>query len=83
MSVCKNSVTQFVERGFGYKEIKSRCGTTGVHGQQLMCDECIDKYNKMYPQGWRDTPGDVCEHGTYVGDAYGPDYFCGQCEDGI
>lgn len=21
-----------------------------------------------------------CKHGTYVGDEYGPDYLCGQCE---
>jgi hypothetical protein len=21
-----------------------------------------------------------CEHGTYIGDAWGPDYLCGRCE---
>lgn len=24
-----------------------------------------------------------CQHGTFVGSAYGPDYLCGWCEDGI
>lgn len=24
-----------------------------------------------------------CKHGTYVGDAGGPDYICGACEDGV
>lgn len=23
-----------------------------------------------------------CPHGTYVGDAWGPDYLCGMCEEG-
>lgn len=24
-----------------------------------------------------------CEHGTFIGDPFGPDYLCGYCEDGI
>ena len=24
-----------------------------------------------------------CEHGTYLGTWYGPDYLCGACEDGV
>ena len=79
---CKNTVIQFVERGYGYKEVESRCGTTGVHGQLLICDECMDKLTAQYPQGWHTTPGDLCKHRTYVGDAYGADHLCGECEEG-
>ena len=25
---------------------------------------------------------DYCEHGTYVGSWWGPDYLCGGCEEG-
>ncbi len=79
---CTNKVSQFVERGYHHKEIKSPCGSTGIHGQQLLCDKCTTKLDKQYPQGWCHVPGDICKHGTYVGDAGGPDYICGQCEDG-
>ena len=79
---CKNLVSQFVPRGYGYREVKSPCGSTGIHGERLMCKECEEKFAKEFPQGWQYSPGDICKHGTYVGDAYGPDYICGACEDG-
>jgi hypothetical protein len=79
---CEGKVIQMVPRGYGYKEITLPCGSTGIHGEQLQCDACLDRMEKQYPQGWRDVPGDVCKHGTYVGDAGGPDYLCGACEDG-
>jgi hypothetical protein len=79
---CKNLISQFVPRGYGYKEIKCVCGSTSIHGTELICEECEEKLKKQYSQGWRFTPGDVCKHGTYVGDAGGPDYICGHCEDG-
>jgi len=79
---CKNKVTQYIPYGYGYKEHKSPCGSTGVRGQRLICGECEEREAKRYPQGWRDVPGDICPHGTYVGDAGGPDYICGYCEDG-
>ena len=79
---CGNLVIQMVPRGYGHMEVKSRCRSTGQYGQQLLCDECIKEAEERYPQGWRGVPGDICEHGTYVGDAGGPDYLCGACEDG-
>ena len=82
MGRCKNKVSQFIPRSFGYKEVKSPCGSTGIDGRGLMCDECQERFEKEFPQGWRDVPGDVCKHGTYVGDAHGPDYICGKCENG-
>ena len=80
---CKDGkVIQYVPRGYGYREVTSRCGSTGIHGEMLLCDRCIQEAEKMYPQGWREVPGDICPHGTYVGDEYGPDYLCGACEGG-
>jgi hypothetical protein len=82
MRRCKNMVSQYVPRGFGYKEVKTRCGSTSIHGDELLCDECQEKAENKYPQGWRETPGDTCEHGCFVGDAGGPDYMCPACEMG-
>ena len=79
---CSNKVSQFVPRGYSYKEIFTKCGSTGIHGEQLLCDECLSEAEKQYPQGWRDVPGDICEHGNYIGDAGGPDYLCPICEGG-
>lgn len=62
--------------------IEYPCGTTGRHGQAVFCEECEARFEKQYPQGWRDVPGDICKHGVYVGDAYGPDYMCPWCESG-
>lgn len=80
--MCENKVSVFVPKGYGYKELKMNCGNTGSNGEMLICDSCKTKYEKQYPQGWYSVPGDVCKHGTYVGDSYGPDYMCGRCEDG-
>ena len=79
---CENLVSQFVPRGYAYREVKLRCGSTSVHGTTLLCEACHKKHYRQHPQGWRDTPGDVCKHGTYVGDAGGHDYLCGACEAG-
>jgi len=77
---CKNKVSQWIPEGFGYKEIKSPCGCTDIHGGQLLCNKCMEETYKKYPQGWRNAPGDICPHGTYIGDRGGPDYICGYCE---
>jgi hypothetical protein len=78
---CLNKATQYVPRGYGYKEVKSPCGSTGIHGGQLLCSTCEASFAKQYPQGWVNTPGDKCKHGTYVGSPCGPDYLCGKCEE--
>lgn len=64
----------------GYRPTKVACGTWWG-GRQLICDDCIEKYEVLYPQGWRGYPGDVCKHGVYVGGC-GYDYMCFQCEMG-
>ena len=83
MSGCKKEMVQYVPRGYGHKEVKARCGQTGFHGTMLLCYECQDKAEHRYPQGWVNLPGDICKHGTYVGDPGGPDFICGACEEGI
>ena len=80
--MCDNKVTKFIQRGYGYKEITMKCGSTGTRGEQVLCDDCEEALAKRYPQGWFDTPGDMCVHGTFVGDSGGPDYMCGMCENG-
>jgi len=79
--VCKNKVMQCVPNRYGYKMVKSSCGCTGINGELLLCDSCIEKAEKEFPQGWRNVPGDICKHGNYVGNCYGPDYICRKCED--
>ncbi|RLC24907.1 MAG: hypothetical protein DRH93_03370 [Deltaproteobacteria bacterium] len=83
MPRCKNLVSQYVPQGYGYKEVKLPCGSTSIHGTELICEECEAQLGKQYPQGWVNTPGDKCIHGTYVGNRGGRDYLCGKCEDGI
>lgn len=78
---CNAKMMQLVPTKWDYKEVPARCGQTSIHGTELLCDDCIKKMEERYPQGWRETPGDVCKHGVYVGNAGGPDYICGQCED--
>ena len=80
---CKKLFKTYIPSGYASKEITVKCGTPSYDGGINMCIECEEKLNKQFPQGWRETPGDICKHGNYVGDQYGPDYICGQCEDGI
>jgi len=59
------------------------CGgkhSTSVNGDGT-CDACHPLYERVYPQGWSYYPGDVCEHGRYVGGC-GADYMCPACEGG-
>ncbi len=77
---CKNRVSVFVERGFGHREIKVPCGSTGPFGTVELCPTCMTKAEKKYPQGWRHYPGDTCKHGVYLNPDY--DCNCGRCEMG-
>ena len=40
MTRCTNKVSQFIPKGFGYKEVQSPCGSTGIHGEWLACEDC-------------------------------------------
>lgn len=80
MKSCRNKVAVFVERGFGYREIKMTCGSTGPQGIVVLCEDCEVAMEKRYPQGWRHYPGDTCRHGVYLNPDY--DCNCGRCENG-
>ena len=64
---CNNRVSQFIQKGWDYKEIKLRCGSTSIHGTTLLCESCEEKSTQRYPKGWKNTPGDCCKHGVYLG----------------
>ncbi len=81
MQKCKNTVKQWITSGWSYIERKSPCGSIGIDGRQLLCSACTKKAVKEYPQGWVNIPGDVCKHGTYIGDRSEPDYTCRRCEN--
>lgn len=59
--------------------VLARCGEQW--GGAQICDPCLARAEREYPQGWRAYPGDTCKHGVYVGGS-GADYMCGPCEDG-
>jgi hypothetical protein len=82
MAGCGKETTQTVPTKWHYKEVRSTCGQTSISGGVVLCDKCRKDAHKAYPQGYRNVPGDICCHGTYVGDEGGIDYLCGQCEDG-
>jgi len=77
---CKNLVVVGMKRDFS--PMQTYCGSTSPSGDVALCDTCRANLEQRYPQGWRNTPGDLCKHGTYIGDAYGPDYMCHYCEIG-
>lgn len=39
---CKNEIQQNVPTKYDYKIVKGRCGQTGIHGQPVFCQSCID-----------------------------------------
>jgi len=44
---CTNKVTQYIPKGYSYKEIQSPCGSTGIDGDRLLCDPCQNNRAKM------------------------------------
>jgi hypothetical protein len=75
MRKCDEVVSIFAAKG---REIKVKCGDY-YGGTKLFCRKCKELLIEAYPQGWEYYPGDVCEHGVYVGGC-GIDYMCPQCE---
>ena len=76
MASCKNKVTQYVEKGYDYKAIEMNCGNTGVRGQTLLCNECVERIEKNKGRGHPDH----CEHGVKYTEF---DCDCWQCEAGV
>ena len=76
--MCNRLVTAMYRRNG--EEVLKECGTS-FGGTRLMCDRCEKRAIREFPQGWKFYPGDVCEHGRYVGGC-GADLMCSACEMG-
>lgn len=74
---CQGKVVDYTVHGGVTRE----CGSYYM-GVMVLCEACHLSYGLRYPQGWKAYPGDVCEHGTYVGGCM-VDHICGPCEAGI
>jgi hypothetical protein len=44
MAGCRKEIQVFVPRGYDYKEITTRCGSTGYYGYPDFCEDCALKY---------------------------------------
>ena len=40
--MCENTVTYYVPKGYGYREVTSPCGRTCYDGDRLLCHECLN-----------------------------------------
>jgi hypothetical protein len=67
---CTNMIEQVVPRGYDYRVITQKCGTTSIHGEPQYCDECERAHRK---QGHR--PNE-CEHGYNIWDEHCPHPEC-------
>lgn len=63
---CQNLVSQWVPKGYDYTEVQLKCGSTGIHGDELICGECRAKFER---------PWYICKHGRDVSE-----YDCPTCE---
>lgn len=40
MAGCGKKLQEYVAKGYGYKEITVKCGSTSPHGSPWLCDRC-------------------------------------------
>lgn len=73
MGRCENMVGQnyYRDGAVAASYIELRCGSTGVHGQPLQCDECQQRDPYRYE----------CRHGVPYGDVSPSCYRCEFGED--
>jgi hypothetical protein len=38
--MCENTVVKYVPRGYDYREVEYRCGSTGIDGNPVWCEAC-------------------------------------------
>lgn len=75
---CENRVEYYVPKGYDYKALDYKCGSTGIDGQPVMCKICQDKI----ASGKMSKPGH-CKHGTpLMDDTDSYDITCTYCERG-
>ena len=49
---CTNKVDLTIPTKYDYKFVKVKCGTTSPNdGETLVCDECLEEWNKKNPNG--------------------------------
>jgi hypothetical protein len=75
--MCDNRVPYIVPSGYDYKTLDYKCGSTGIHGEAVMCDECETRISL----GRMNRPGH-CKHGVALSTDDGRDITCSTCEFG-
>lgn len=50
MPGCGESMTTYIPRGFGYREIEVSCGSTSPDGNPFLCPKCEEEYKDV---NWR------------------------------
>lgn len=75
MARCENKVDQTVPTRYSAKIVQVSCGSTGIYGEAVMCDECEAKISA----GSMLRPG-YCKHGNRLYDDSDRDIVCGACE---
>jgi hypothetical protein len=68
--MCNKRVEYWVPKGYDYKMLDYKCGSTGIHGEMVLCDsqDCDNKNERGQP--WY-----ICKHGNDTSE-----YMCGACE---
>lgn len=56
---CKNMVDQAVPKGYDYKIVTLRCGSTSIYGDTLLCDECRERGVPNPPAWQREDAGEA------------------------
>ena len=65
---CDNTVQVWVEDGpdsHNYREVTYTCGSTGIYGQEVRCEDCSTE-----------RPWYICPHGKDISSTG----YCGRCE---
>jgi hypothetical protein len=69
---CGKSIEVDIPKGFSYKTITVKCGSTGIDGYPNLCEECEKKKQKESPSGdWRYDYKNACiENGENFDEEY-------------
>jgi len=70
---CPNEIVQFVPTQYDYKQVKGKCGQTGITGDPVYCDSCNAKHKKSKRKPYE------CSHGV---DMRNEGSMCMRCEFG-
>jgi len=45
--MCENTATVYVPKGYDYKPVQMRCGSTDYNGDRVICDQCASDKRAM------------------------------------